>query len=134
MNSPEKICRQEQGALLIHSLVAATILLGCLAIFIQTLILGLRAMQEAEDYTTAVFLVQNKMAPLIRNGSVPDSFKEEGAFDKPYERFKYAVMALPLRDPSAEKEINEVTLTVRWLSGKNSRDICVSSYLFRKND
>ena len=126
--------RGQRGALLVHSMVAAVILSLCLAVFIQTLVLGLRSMKDVEDSTTAMLLLENKMIALIQRGYIADSSKEEGVFQKPYEKFKYSLAAFPVQDKRGENRINEVVLSVSWLSGRNLKEVSLSSYLFAKNE
>ena len=129
-----RIDGRERGVLLLESLLAATVLSVCLAVFVQTLMLGLRVMQDMEDYTTAIFLLENKMVSLVTRGYIADSFKEEDALGKPDEKYQYILESFPIRHGSREKDINEVKLTVRWLSNKNPRDISLTTYLFKKKE
>ncbi len=128
------ISSKQQGSILLESLLAAAILSVCLAVFIQTFILGFRTVQEMEDYSTAILLLENKMIPLVQNGFIAESVIEEGAFEKPYEKFKYFIEAYPAHQRFEGELISEVKLTVRWSSNKRAKDVSLVTYLFKRDE
>jgi len=121
--------KKEVGALLIEVLLTITVMTGGLVLIIQSFTASLRASVQMAAYSTATLLANNKMTELFEPGSVKDGLSETNAFPKPDEEFKYQIRTKNIKNDNKPGFYNEVELTVSWLSGKNERQILLTTFL-----
>ena len=121
--------KKKVGALLIEVLLTITVMTGGLVLIIQSFTASLRASVHMSAYSTATLLANNKMTGLFEEGSVKDGLSETNSFPKPYEEFQYQLRTKNIRKGSELGFYDEVTLAVSWLSGKNERQILLTTFL-----
>ena len=150
-----KMLSDKKGSLLLEALLSVVILSVSLTVIIQSLTTSLRAVTYSSDYTTALFLIDNKMFDLIRKGFIEKDLNEEGQFPQPFDKFQYTVKAeggqvhktmmgkktkknvTITTGEIAEGEtniINKVNLTIQWGSDKRKNSISVDTYLLSLAD
>jgi len=124
-----KTRKTRRGALLIEVLLTITVMTGGLVLIIQSFTASLRASVQMSAYSTATLLANNKMTELFEEGSIKDGLLETSAFPKPHEEFQYQLRTKNIKNGSDLGFYSEVELTVSWLSGKNERQILLTTFL-----
>jgi len=94
---------------------------------------SLSAGRHGEDYTKALFLLENKMFDFIQKAeSAPDS-GEQGYFQEPYGKYRY-VFGLKKKDGNGTSHLNKADLRVEWKSGKRQNSIDLQTYFLGPSD
>ncbi|MDP8266517.1 MAG: prepilin-type N-terminal cleavage/methylation domain-containing protein [Candidatus Aceula meridiana] len=119
-----------RGFVLVEVLMTVAILSVVLTMIIRSHMASLRASTYTEEYSTAVLLLENKMTELIQKGFIRRDLEEQEAFDFPYEKFSYLFQSKKSENAEDSDNLNEVTLTLFWPSGKGERKILATTYLF----
>ena len=116
MNSPRN---DPRGFLLIEVLLAVTILAVSLTVISHALTAVYRNSVSVRDYSLGLFLLESKMYALFQKKKFQCFDHESGQFEKPFERFRYALESSAPEDG----HLCEVTLNVSWPSGKQDRSL-----------
>ncbi len=135
MNVPPKdktncFFSQKKGAVIIEVLLAITIMSVGLTFIIQSFVSSLRANIYTSGYSTAIILLENKMYEYRQSNVIKEDIKEEGIFEKPYDKFRYRIESKKITEEGSRKDLNEMTLRVSWSSGKRENNVSVTTYIF----
>lgn len=122
--------RGKQGAVLIEVLLAITVLSVGLTFIIHAYLSSLKGTVYAEDYTTAIILLENEMSGLMQKGYIETGLDEENNFPAPYERFRYHLTTKGVLEGEGQPFLNEVVLRCSWASGRRKNNVAITTYLF----
>ena len=126
--------KKKKGSFLAEVLLAVSILSVGLTVVIHALLSSLRATVYTRDYSLAIILMENKMHELLQKGFIASSVKEENAFEPPFERFHYELETQPVASIEPEGFLNKVFLRCFWTSGKKTKDISLTTYLYNPTE
>ncbi len=123
----------KKAFLLIEVFLTISILSIALTSIIHSFLSSLRATVYASEYSKAVLLLENKMYELLQRGTIKASIDTEEHFPAPNEKFNYHLKTRK-KDDDAQSSINEVHLSISWLSGKRKNDIALTTYFFNEKE
>ena len=121
--------RNNRGAFLIEALIAISILGVSLVFIIQSYLSSLRGALFTENYTLAMFLLENKVSE-FKIGETRESEKEK-SFPPPYERFVYKGETADVSEDGKPSILEETRLAVHWSSGKKENKLETTTYFFK---
>src|SRR3989338_44748 len=108
---------KNSGFLLIEVLLSVVILAVSLTVLSGALMAVYRNSVFTRDYSIGSFLLGSKMSALFQKKNFSCPGQETGQFEKPFERFRYALESFKLKDESPSDHLCEVALNVSWPSG-----------------
>lgn len=120
--------RNEGGFFLVEVLLSVVILSVSLTLIIQSMTSALRSSAFAEDHTTALILLENKMFDLLEKGFVETGLKKEEQIPQPYDRYGYFLDVKPVGGGN-ERRLNEVDAGLTWKTGKRQNRVAFQTYL-----
>ena len=118
MERPAKPCSQ-QGVLLVEAVLSAVVMAVGLVFISRGLSQQLKALRSIEEYDVSASLAQNKLLELEgkRLAGRPLTAQDQGgAFARPHEGYRWAVVAVEReapRDANGEPLTTRVTITVQ---------------------
>lgn len=110
--------------------MTVTILAVGLTVIINSFLSSFRAMTYSKDYAVAVNLLENKMCALKQDGFIEANLDENGVFSQPFEKFRYHLETRSAKSNDEPSSLNEVALSVEWVSGRKKNNILLTTYLF----
>ena len=122
------------GFSLLEILVAAAVLSVCLTVIAHAFLSCFRALKDVESYSIALQLMENQMVSLVQKGFIAQSLRENRAYAEPFEKYKVILKTQPSLLTDGDIKINEVQLSVRWLSENIPKEIFMTTLLFDKNE
>ncbi len=125
-----KSIMRKNGSFLLEALMTVCILSIGIVLIIRSHISSLRSLVYSKSYSTAAFLIQNKMNELIQQGIINQDLDERNFLPPPYEKFEYHLKAQKAGDRGAFENLSEVLLTLSWKEGRNKKRVSASTYLF----
>ncbi|MFA5059228.1 MAG: hypothetical protein WC676_01190 [Candidatus Omnitrophota bacterium] len=134
MFRPLKEKYRRRGSFLLEALLAVSILSVSLTLVIQSLLSTFRATVYSKDYSVAQILLDNKIQEFKQKGIVENNWDEDGRFPEPYEKYSYHIESTSAADGEKLKTVSEVIFNIFWVSGKNQKNITVSTYFFNTLD
>lgn len=124
----------KKGSVLIEALLSVVILSVSITFIIQSMMASLRATMYVGDYTTAIFLMENKMTELLQKKYTQAPLTETGTVSDQLKDYQYSVKAESI-DASEEHGVDDVQVEMFWQSGKKENRITVNTYvLWEKTD
>lgn len=121
--------QNKKGAFLLEALMIVVILSISLTSIIGALVSSLRASVYSADYTKAVLLAENKLFSLMKNMSIEESFKGEGSFDVPFDKFRYQVQSQGVAFNEHCDFLQEVHVNVLWSTGSKEGFLSLTTLL-----
>jgi len=113
----------QTGFTLLEVLVATVILATGVAIVSQGISRAIWGLALSRQYTVASFLAQQKLAEL--EAGVISANETQGDFGEVHPGYSWELSFADVGDPMLDLE--EVTLTVRWDSGRGERSLVVTT-------
>ena len=126
-----------RGFILLEVLLGVVIVSVSLTLIIQSMTSSLKAAEYASDYTTACFLIEDKLNEFMQTQTIPANLNESGQCVEPHEKYHYVLTTERINltdipddiDPLVEK-INQVNFQMLWKRGHAEKKVDVVTYLF----
>ena len=126
-----------QGSLLLEALMVIVILAVGLTFIIQSLSSSMRALNYANNYYQAAFLIDQKLSEMLINKNIEESFQDSGQFDLPFDAYHFQISAQAMKWPdedSPSENVNQITLKIDWPSGSKTQDLSATLCLLHKTE
>lgn len=124
---------KNKGSLLIEVLLSVVILATALTLMIQSMTAGVRVLQTGSGYTTALVLLDNLMAEILRRDTIAAGIKESGDLTDSAPVYRYSLQTKP-SDMVAEDKISQAQVSISWHSGKRENTVNLTTFLFAPSD
>ncbi|MCX5681506.1 MAG: hypothetical protein NT079_04425 [Candidatus Omnitrophica bacterium] len=122
-----------RGSFLLEALIAVSILAVSLVVISRSHLGALQAQVFAKDYALATLLLEQEMMAVVENGYIKSGISEKRNLEKPYERFEVSLTTTPAGKGYNFEELNEVNVALSWKSGKKTRTLSLSTFIFNDN-
>lgn len=119
---------QRRGSILVEAILAIIILAICLTLIIQSMTGSLRASKYAGDYTLAVIAAENEMFDRIEKSFIASGIRDTTTDVVAGRSFDTQIETQAVVGAENDK-INQVSLDVKWISGKRKNQFGVFTYL-----
>ena len=119
----------QNGSLLLESLLAIVIVSVSLTVIIQALVSNLRAMERSSSYLSAMVSLENKMNALIYKCLRHQPLKESVSFDSSDDPYKYSLEEHNIDGDEKTAVLKEVKLISSWKEGKKDQRMSLMTYL-----
>ena len=119
-----------KGSFLIEVLIIISILSTGLTLIIGSYLASMRAGKYISDYSRAAILLESKMADLMQSGFIQDGVSHRKNFSYPNEKFDYRIESRNIAEQDGPGVLNEVVVTISWVSGTKNKNLKATTYLF----
>ena len=119
----------QNGSLLLESLLSIVIVSVSLTVIIQALVSNLRAMERSSSYLSAMVSLENKMDALIYKCLRHEPLKEGVSSDSFDDVYKYSLEESTLEGQEKTAVFKKIKLISSWKEGKKDHHLSLGTYL-----
>ena len=121
------------GAILVEAILAVLILSVCLTVMIRSMVMSAGSLSYTMQYTQAANFLESKMIEKISKAPFVNVQSDQGVGEEPYENLKYSLTVDPTQQTEL-KRLEELTLSIQWLTSQKQKSIQTSTYILKVND